>query len=277
MNWGITGKNLSTNEMEKLLQACLDYGITTFDHADIYGGYTTEAAFGKAFKKSGIERNKIQLITKCGIQHTTGNRENKLKHYDYSKEYIVRSVENSLKNLNTHYIDVLLLHRPSPLMQPDEIGEAVNSLKQQGKILDFGVSNFTNHQIELIRSRTEVACNQIEFSAIAHHAMTNGTLDYMFTNNIKPLAWSPIGNIFKFENNQTERIKLLLVELMAKYEVMADVILLAWILKHPAGIIPITGSTNEKRLKNQVKALELDLDLEDWFAIWTESMGHKVP
>lgn len=277
MNWGIWQAKFSTTEMARMIHTCIENGITTFDHADIYGGYTTEAEFGKAFAESGISRDKIQLISKCGIQHTVGDRPTKVKHYDYSKEYILWSAENSLKFLQTDHLDILLLHRPSPLMNPDEIAEAVEQLKSQGKIKAFGVSNFTSSQTELIRSRTDVFCNQIEFSATHLDPMLDGSFDYMMVNKIKPMAWSPIGSIFKEHNNQTHRLKLLLSQLVAKYGVTADVILLAWILQHPAGITPVSGSVSPERLKNQIKATQVKLELEDWFAVWTESIGNKVP
>lgn len=277
MNWGVWQAKFSTTEMARMIHTCIENGITTFDHADIYGGYTTEAEFGKAFAESGISRDKMQLISKCGIQHTVGNRPTKVKHYDYSKEYIICSAENSLKFLQTDHLDILLLHRPSPLMNPDEIAEAVEQLKSQGKIKAFGVSNFTSSQTELVRSRTEVYCNQIEFSATHLNPMLDGSFDYMMVNNIKPMAWSPIGSIFKEHNDQTHRLKLLLSQLVAKYGVTADVILLAWILQHPAGVTPVSGSVSPERLKNQIKATQVKLELEDWFAIWTESIGNKVP
>lgn len=277
MNWGVWQANFTTAQMVKMIHSCLEYGITTFDHADIYGGYTTEAEFGKAFAESNITRETIQLISKCGIQHTIGDRPTKVKHYDYSKEYIIWSTENSLKFLKTDYLDVLLLHRPSPLMQPDEIAEAIGILKATGKIKSFGLSNFTNSQTDLIRSRIGVSYNQVEFSATHIDPMLDGSFDYMQVHDIKPLAWSPIGSVFKEENAQTERLKMLLAELVAKYEATADVILMAWIMKHPAGIIPVSGSTNPDRLKAQTKATQFTLELEDWFAIWTESIGNKVP
>jgi len=277
MNWGVWQGNFTTAQMAKLINDCISYGITSFDHADIYGGYTTEAEFGHAFIESGVNRDDIQLISKCGIQHTVGNRPNKVKHYDYSKEYIIWSAENSLKFLQTDYLDLLLLHRPSPLMQADEIAEAVEKLKAEGKIREFGVSNFTNSQTDLIRSRTEVVCNQIEFSATEYQPMLDGTLDYMQVHNIKPLAWSPVGSLFKRANPQTQRLKSLLLDLGDKYDTSSDMLLLAWILRHPAGIVPVSGSLQSERLKFQMKATGIKLELEDWFAIWTESMGEKVP
>jgi predicted oxidoreductase len=238
MNWGIWDKKLNTKEMENIIHLCLENKISTFDHADIYGDYTTEAD---------------------------------------SKEYIIESVENSLKNLATDYLDVLLLHRPSPLMQADEIAEAVAQLKADGKIIDFGLSNFTSTQTELIRQKTEVSFNQIQFSASHHEAMLDGSLDYMQIHSIRPMSWNPLGNVFRTDNEQTRRMKILLAKLVAKYGVGSDTILLAWILQHPAKVIPIAGTVNVARIQALMKATQLPLEKEDWFAIWSESMGKNVP
>ncbi len=277
MNWGVWDKNLKTKEMENLIHICFENKITTFDHADIYGSYTTEAQFGKALSNSKIKREQIQLISKCGIQMLAEKRNNTIKHYDYSKDYIIWSVENSLKNLKTDFLDVLLLHRPSPLMQSDEIAEAVEKLKSEGKIIDFGVSNFTSSQTELIRQKTPISYNQIQFSATDYQPMLDGSLDYMQLHQIRPLSWNPLGSVFRQENMQTYRLRKLLATLVSKYEIGADTILLAWILKHPAHIIPIAGTVNVARIQALMKATELQLSQEDWFAIWTESMGNEVP
>jgi predicted oxidoreductase len=278
MNWGVWDKNLTTKEMENMIQICIENKITTFDHADIYGSYTTEADFGKAFQASKISREKLQLITKCGIQMIAEKRpENKIKHYEYSKEYIIWSVEESLKKLKTDFIDVFLLHRPSPLMQADEIAEAVEKLKSEGKIIDFGLSNFTSSQTELIRQKTEVSFNQVQFSATHYEAMTDGSLDYMQTHGIRPLSWNPLGTVFREDTKKTRRLKKLLADLVQKYSFGSDTLLLAWILKHPAGVIPIAGTVNIARIQSLMKAAELEMDKEDWFAIWTESMGDDVP
>ena len=277
MNWGIWDKNLNTKEMENMIHLCVENKITTFDHADIYGDYTTEADFGKAVVSSKIDRTKIQLISKCGIQMVTKNRNNSIKHYEYSKDYIIWSVENSLKNLATDYLDVLLLHRPSPLMQADEIAEAVAKLKAEGKIVDFGLSNFTASQTELIRQKTKVCFNQIQFSATHHEAMLDGSLDYMQTHGIRPMSWNPLGSVFREDNEQTRRMKKLLAQLVAKYGVGSDTILLSWILQHPAKVIPIAGTVNVARIQALMKATELPLEKEDWFAIWSGSMGKNVP
>ncbi|MEZ7505663.1 aldo/keto reductase family oxidoreductase [Flavobacterium sp. Arc2] len=276
MNWGIWDKNLTPKEMENMIHVCLENKITTFDHADIYGSYTTEAAFGKAFTSSKVAREKMQLISKCGIQMLAENRDNKIKHYDYSKSHIIWSVERSLKNLQTDYLDVFLLHRPSPLMQADDIAEAVEKLKSEGKILDFGLSNFTSSQTELIRQKTEVSYNQVQFSATNFEPMVDGSFDYMQLNNIRPMSWNPLGFVFRNDIPQTHRLKKILAKLVSKYHLGADTLLLAWVLKHPAKVLPIAGTVNVARIQSLMKAVELDLEKEDWFAIWAESMGQDV-
>jgi len=277
MNWGTWDKNLTWQQMQNLIHIFIENKITSFDLADIYGGYTTEAIFGEALEKSEIDRSKVQLISKCGIQYVCENRNNKIKHYQYDKGYIIWSVENSLRNLRTDYLDILLLHRPSPLMEAVEIAEAVEKLKTDGKIIDFGVSNFTCSQTELIRSKTEVCYNQIQFSATHFSPMIDGSFDYMQIHNIKPMAWNPLGSVFRENTAQTRRLKELFANLVNKYGVGSDTLLLAWIMKHPIGVIPIAGTINTARIQNLHKATELIWDKEDWFNVWTESQGDRVP
>ena len=276
MSWGSWGKQFSTEEMIQQLNLTLEAGITTFDHADIYGDYTTETQFGKALKKSKVERENIQLISKCGIQYVGTTRSNKIKHYNYSKDYILWSVEQSLKKLETDYLDLLLLHRPSPLMHPDEINEAILILKNQGKIIDFGVSNFTASQMDLVSDKTTITANQIEFSLTQNVAMFNGILDKMMLKKIQPMCWSPLGIVFKEETAQTKRIQKEIEKFAKKYQITEDAILLAWVLKHPAKVYPVIGTTNIERILNAQKALEVDLELEDWFQLLVASQGHKV-
>lgn len=277
MTWGAWGKKCSTDQMVGLMNCCLESGITTFDHADIYGDYTTETAFGNAFQESGIDRQRIQLISKCGIQMQHGNRNHAVKHYDLSMSYIVWSVEQSLKNLRTDYLDLLLLHRPSPLMEADEIAQAIEKLKSDGKILDFGVSNFTPSQTDLIQSKTKISYNQIEFSVTHTEAMTNGSLDHMLVNGIKPMSWSPMGTVFKDGGERSQRVKGIATAFSHQYNVSVDVVLLAWILKHPAGIIPVCGTADQSRIVNLMKATDLKMDLQDWFALWEAGSGVQAP
>ncbi len=277
MTWGVWGKSLSSKDMLSLMHHCLERGITTFDHADIYGGYTTEAEFGKVLTESNVKREDIRIITKCGIQYVCEARPNRIKHYDYSKDHIIWSAEESLRNLKTEYLDLFLLHRPSPLMEPEEIAEAITSLKTSGKIKAFGVSNFIPSQIGLLQKHVPVAVNQIEFSLTAHDAMHNGSLDHMMLQDITPMAWSPLGKVFKERDTQTDRIRTLLLGLVSKYEVSVDQLLLAWVLRHPSGIYPVIGTTSPHRIAQATEALLIDLELQDWFAMLVASQGHKVP
>lgn len=277
MTWGKWGNKLSKNQIITRINHCLENAITTFDHADIYGDYTTEADFGNAFAESGIERSKLQFIAKCGIELMGETRSyTKVKHYNYSKKYIIASAEKTLENLKTEYLDVLLLHRPSPLMEAEVIAEAFSILKQQGKVKHFGVSNFTASQMDLIRQETTITANQIEFSLTHHDAMHDGTLNYLKTNAITAMSWSPLGTIFKTDNEQTRRIHKQLGKLLEKYNATEDQLLLAWILKHPAHIHPVIGTTNIERITNAKKAEAITLDLEDWFLILEAARGCKV-
>lgn len=277
MSWGSWGKGFDTNEMTNIIHHCVDNGVTTFDHADIYGDYSTEAQFGSAFLKSGIERDKMQFISKCGIQYVGESRSNSVKHYDYSSKYIIQSLDSTLKNLRTDYLDLFLLHRPSPLMHPHEVLEAVAKLTQEGKLRNFGVSNFTPSQMQLINNEVPIKVNQIEFSLTHFEAMQDGTLDYMLLNNILPMAWSPLGVVFKLEDERTRRIHKQLQQLRNKYNATEDQLLLAWIMKHPSNIHPVIGTTDLQRIENASKAIAFDLELEDWFHILVASQGFKVP
>lgn len=277
MTWGVWGKKFDNRQMIDAMHHCVDQGITTFDHADIYGDYTTEGEFGNAFAKADISRDTIQLISKCGIQMKGDARaENTIKHYQYNKEYIITSAERSLKKLKTDYLDLFLLHRPSPLMDVDEISEAVAQLKHQGKIKDFGLSNFSPMQTRLFSTTSEVTVNQIEISITERSSLTDGSLDYMVTKGITPMSWSPLGSVFREDTPQNNRIKKKLKELGEKYKATDDQMLLAWLLKHPSNIHPVIGTTNTARITNAAKALDIKLDLKDWFELLEASVGEEV-
>jgi len=276
MTWGEWGKNLNTKEVAQLISHTVDQGITTIDHADIYGNYTTEALFGGGFKASSLNRNAIQIITKCGIQHLCPNRDNKVKHYNYSKDYIIWSAEKSLKNLQTDYIDLLLLHRPSPLMNPAEIAEAVQKLLKDGKILHVGVSNFTPPQTDLLKKHIPIAANQVECSITHTQPMFDGSLDHMISNNIAPMSWSSLGSVYKKDDERTRRITRVLDTLSKKYSATTDQLLLAWLLKHPAKIRPVIGTATPERISLAAKSVDINLELEDWFLLLEASEGHPV-
>lgn len=277
MGWGSWGHNLNLKEMENLIKTCYELGINTFDHADIYGGYTTESDFGKAFLNSGINRSDVFFISKCGIQYPSKKRKLALKYYDYSKEYIIKSVETSIKYLNADYLDLILLHRPSPLMDANEIASAINHLKNQGKIKAFGVSNFEFPQIELLKNNCEIELNQIEFSLTNNKSAFNGLFDYLLTNKIKAMAWSPLGTYFKSKDEKSKRIKKVLKPLMEKYDASEDQLLLSWIMNHPLKISPVIGTTNKERIKAAIESLNINMEKSDWFSLLVASQGHKVP
>jgi predicted oxidoreductase len=278
MNWGAWGAKMSAKQMAQHIEDVLKLGITTFDHADIYGGYTTEAEFGKAFTESGVNREDIQLISKLGIQYLSNERPyNHVKHYQYDADYILKSTERSLQKLNTDYLDLLLLHRPSPLMDPLVVKDAIGKLLAEGKIKSFGVSNFTPSQIAMLENHLKVSVNQIECSVTHYEPMLNGTLDHMITKDILPMAWSPLGSIFKESTQQTMRIEKVLETLSEKYRTTKDQILIAWLLKHPSKIHPVIGTSKISHANAAVSAQEIDLNLQDWFELLVASQGHKVP
>lgn len=278
MRWGIWGANHSETGIQKLIETSLNESLYTFDHADIYGGYTTEELFGKAFSEMKIEREKIQLITKCGICYPSEKKNFPLKHYNYTKEYIINQVEESLQNLKTDYVDLLLLHRPSPLMNPEEIAAAFGILRSSGKVRDFGVSNFTTSQFELISQYfPQLLTNQVEISLTETKAFYDGTLDQMMLKNLKPMAYSVLGSYFSEDSERTARIKVVLDELTMKYDATEAQLLLAFLLKHPAKILPIIGTSKSESILSLKKSLSIDLEIEDWFMMLEASAGNRVP
>jgi len=279
MRWGVWGANFSTADYRRMIEACLQNGINSFDHADIYGNYTTEAEFGEALKENPSLRQHMQLVTKCGIQMLTPNRpEHTIKSYNTSKEHIIRSVERSLENFGTDYLDVLLIHRPDPLLDPAEVAEAVEQLKQQGKILSFGVSNFLPHQTDLLSRYTLIEYNQVEISIIHLDALTDGTLENCIKHKIIPMAWAPLGGgLFTDDSHPHFRsISATANELAEKYNTGLNEILLAWLHTHPSGILSVIGTTKIERLLQAKAAASIRLEREDWFKLLIASTGEDV-
>lgn len=265
-----------------VIEACLDAGIDTFDLADIYGDYTAESDFGDALKLSSGLRDQVKIITKCGICRVCDNRPQfKLKHYDTSEEHITNSVENALRDLGTDRIDQLLIHRPDALLNADEVAETFTKLRSAGKVLSFGVSNFSPRQFELLHSRFPLATNQIEASIKHLDPFQDGTLDQLQQYRLRPQAWSPLGggSIFKArsEKPQTIRIREIALELGQKYELKLDQVLLVWLLQHPSGIRPVLGTSKIERIRDAAAALNVSFTREDWYALWSVSTGKRVP
>jgi len=276
MRWGIWGANHSEKEVQKLIETSLVLGLSTFDHADIYGNYTTEKLFGDAFCGMGINREEVQLISKCGIEMPCENRSFEIKSYNYSKEHILYSVDKSLENLKTDYLDLLLLHRPSPLMNPEEISESCDILREKKKVRHFGVSNFSTSQFDLMNDAFPLITNQIEVSVNHTDSFYDGTLDQMMLKKLQPMAWSVMGNYFSENSEQNSRIKKVLEELCPKYDAEENQILLAFILKHPAKILPVIGTSKTETIKKFKEVLNLSLEREDWFKLLKASQGKEV-
>lgn len=276
MRWGIWGANHSVKEIQKLIQVCVEENITTFDHADIYGGHTTEELFGNAWKDMDLKRENLQFISKCGIVMNSDKKPSALKYYNYDKDYILNCVDESLSNLKTDYLDTLLLHRPSPLMNPEVIAEAFTVLKDAGKVKEFGVSNFSVSQFELINQYVPLVTNQIEISVNEISSFENGILDQLMSKGLRPTAWSVMGSYLSDQSDENIRIKKVIVELCDKYNAEENQILLAFILKHPSKIIPVIGTSKAETIITLSQTLQIDLDLEDWFRILESIRGKEV-
>ena len=277
MTWGLWGNALNTNEMINRIEGAIELGLNRFDHADIYGDYTTESEFGVALKQSNVARQNIELITKCGIQMTKG-RPNRVKHYQYDSQYIIESAERSLKNLGTDYLDLFLLHRPSPLIDTEEVGFAVATLLDQGKIKSFGLSNFLPHQVDSIMRFAPVEANQVQCSITHTDAMYDGTLDQAKQLNVEPMAWSPLGSLFKnVQDPSVARIRESAVDLLDKYDTDLAGLALAFLAKHPSKISPVVGTTKLDRLADAKKGFETEIELEDWFILLEAAKGARVP
>jgi predicted oxidoreductase len=278
MNYGLKGSELSVKQVSNLIYKAMETGITTFDMADIYGDYTTEALFGKAWKTLHIPRDKVQFITKTNIKAPNQTRKEYLiKHYNSTAQHIRWSVENSLKALHTDYLDLLLIHRPDPLMNPTEIAGIFKTLKKEGKVNHFGVSNFTPSQFGMLNQEIPLFTNQVEISLLYSDRLLDGTLDQCLQNHIQPMAWSPLGGYFSRQGKEITRTQKVLTSLKVKYQASEAQLLISWLLKHPAQIIPVLGTTKPERIKESWEAQKINLERQDWFALWEAARGFEVP
>lgn len=271
----------SLNNVRNKIDICLEQGISSFDHADIYGDYQCEALFGQALKDNKSLRSSMELISKCDIALASdafpGRR---LKYYDTSSAYINMSVENSLKNLNTDYLDLLLIHRPDPLMDAAETGAALDKLIDDGKIRSAGISNFQSWDWRLLQANMKhpLVVNQIEMSLLCRDSFLDGTLANMQIDNISAMAWSPLAGGDLFGNSEAAlRLKPLLENLAKEHDCGTDAIAVAWLLHHPAQILPIVGTNNIERMMKLSRATEITLDRETWFELWCAATGQEVP
>ncbi|HCG8578381.1 TPA: aldo/keto reductase family oxidoreductase [Vibrio parahaemolyticus] len=277
-DWGMTAQ-----ERLSFLKQHIELGITTVDHADIYGNYECEALFGEALALDKSVRDQIQIVTKCDI-NLCGDKtpERKINHYDTSSAHIYQSVNNSLERLNVDEIDVLLIHRPDVLMDADEVAEAFTELHKVGKVKHFGVSNFTPRQFELLQSRLgkPLVTNQVEINPLNFEVTHDGTLDQMQMLRTRPMAWSCLGggSIFSGESEQAILVRNELEAIREEVGATSiDQVIYAWVRRLPSKPIPIIGSGKIERVQTAVNALNIELTREQWYRVWVASKGHGVP
>ncbi len=281
--WRLMDWKMTTRELENFANEAISMDVTTFDHADIYGDYGCEAEFGKILQSNPALRHKMQLITKCGIKLTSNNFPDRtLNHYDTSYNHILESVEKSLRNFNTDYIDLLLIHRPDPLMDPEETARAFHTLENAGKVLNFGVSNFNPSQFEMLNKYFDgkLVTNQVEISPYCLEHFENGNIEFFSREKIYPMAWSPLagGKLFEPKDDKSVRLNKKLKDIAIKMDIThIDQVIYAWILNHPVQIIPVTGSGKIERLQHAVDSLDIKMAREDWFDILVASQGYPVP
>ena len=271
-------EDTSPARVQAKVDACLAQGITTMDQADIYGGYMAEEILGNALKGTGL-RSEIEIVTKCDIVAPAGRHaQARVKYYDTSRQHITQSVEDSLRLMGIEQIDLLLIHRPDPMMDHHETGTTLDDLVASGKVSNIGVSNFRPWDMDLLQSamKTRLVTNQIEISVIANDAFTNGDLAYLQRHDIKPMAWSPLAGGALFTDANASLIAIM-KRLGDKQGGDTSTIALAWLMAHPANIIPVVGTNNLDRLRALSTAFDVELGREDWFEIYTAALGHEVP
>ena len=270
------GNYVNEDKIEQIMNLCLEIDINTFDHGDTYGDYTCEEIFGNVLKRSGIKRESIVLFTKCGINIPHPARpEYRVKHYDTSREHITNSVENSLRNLRTDFIDVFLLNQLDPLSNLEETALTLEKLKDSGKIKNVGVVNFSVFQHQLLSSylRIPIVTNHIELNLLNTSAFDNGQVDYIKQKYMRPLATSPLaeGKIANSNEKTPLRLRGKLEEFAGKYNSHFESVAIAWLVK--LGALPLIGTTDEVRIRNIAEAFKINLDRQDWYELYAVSRG----
>ncbi|WP_346205958.1 aldo/keto reductase [Aeromonas salmonicida] len=277
--WRLMEWQLSPAALLDLMKYHLDLGVTTIDHADIYGGYQCEEAFGNALRLEPSLRDRMEIVSKCGIA-LTAKPEHALNHYNTDKAHIIASAEDSLRKLATDHLDLLLIHRPDPLMDADEVADAFISLKQAGKVKHLGVSNFSARQFELLQSRLPfpLVTNQLEISPLNQSTTLDGTLDLCQQLRIKPMAWSCLGGGRLFDGQEYAPLRAELEQI--RHEVGAqniEQLVYAWVMMLPSQPLPLIGSGKRERIAAAVAAESIALTRQQWFRIRKAALGYDVP
>ena len=276
--WRVMDDVSDPRHVQEKLEACLENGITTLDLADIYGHYLAESALGGAFRTAPQLRDRVEIVTKCGIVLPGGPVPARVKHYDTSARHIRASVEASLAKMRIERIDLLLLHRPDPMMRPEETARALEALVAEGKVRALGVSNFAPHDWTLLEGALSLplVTNQIEVSLTAPQALLDGRTAFLQAKGIRPMAWSPLGRgaIFGTDN---PRLGETLDEIARRHRTGRAAVALAWLLAHPAGLLPVIGTNRPERIREVAEAATVDMDRQTWFELLAAATGHEVP
>lgn len=278
--WRMAEWQLSPQQRLRWIEQNLEIGITSFDHADIYGAYQVEDLFGEAMAMQPGLRNQLQLVSKCGIRLVSDARPGTLvKHYDTSAAHVRASVDASLAALRTDHLDLLLIHRPDVLMDAEELAATFQLLRREGKVVHFGVSNFTPWQLQLLHRRCPLATNQVELSPLHLDPLHDGTLDQCQDFGLRPMVWSPLagGRLFLGDDADARRVREVMETMAAELGVTMATLAFAWVLRHPSQPVPIVGSRRIDIARDAVAALSLKLDAQQWYRIWQAGTGHEVP
>ena len=269
----------SPKHVQAKIEACLEQGITTLDLADIYGGYGVEEILGGALNASPGLRDQVEIVTKCGIIAPIGRYSGKtVKYYDTSRAHIQHSVDMSLKLMGIEQIDLLLIHRPDPMMDHLETGSALDDLVKAGKVKAVGVSNFKPHDWDLLQSamNSRLVTNQIELSVMAIDAFTNGDLAHLQALGVPAMAWSPLGGGALF-GNPVPDVAGTLQRVARRLDTELSALAYAWLLAHPAKIVPVAGTNSIDRIRALGRVFDIEMDRETWFEIYTAALGSEVP
>ena len=277
--WRMTEWDMAPQQRLAFIEQCLELGVTSFDHADIYGGYGVEALFGEALALKPALRERMQIVSKCGIKLLSPARpDHTIQHYDTTAAHITASVENSLRQLGTDYLDLLLIHRPDPLMDFDEMAAAFTRLRGEGKVRHFGVSNFSRHQFEALNRRIALATNQVEFSPLHLAPMFDETFDGLQDLGVAPMIWSPLGGgrLFSGGDAAGERLRGVIQQVADEVQRPFASVVFAWIMQLPCKPVPLTGSGRIAAIEEAVQATQFTLSRPQWFEILRAARGHEV-
>lgn len=280
--WRLHEWDMNQTELIEYVEKAIDLGITTFDHADIYGSYGNEELFGFVLKEKPELREKMELVSKCGICLISEKRfENRIQHYNTTSHYIRMSVERSLKKLHTDYLDLILIHRPDPLMDAEEMADIFSVLIAEGKVKQVGVSNFTPSQFDMFQSKLDIplVTNQVECSLLHLDPIYDGTFDQAQKLNRSPMIWSPFagGRLFTDQSDRVQHVRNACEELASKYEVSKDQIALAWLFQLPSKPQAVVGTGKIERLESAANSLNFQIERQDWYYLLEAANGHPVP